>query len=528
MNKTGLLVRLAVVIIFASLAVGFISAQIFYRFTYLSEVEVAEKEIAQLYETVSATASIAAYLGDSELAKEVVNGLATNDIVDFAMISAGDIQVSSAFTEEDRINQSRFDIYSPFIKDQVVGQLTIIHDINYISRNAKDLGAINATALVAQSIVVTLVAIIIAYLLITQPMISIAKALHKITPGGSKRIPVPSFHNSSELGKLVRDVNNLLDKAERQISQERTLRQEIELLEKRFRMLFENSVSPIVLMEPRGSILLYNGAFSVLLTKLGLHFKKNFGPMLEELFDEPELLHKAVQMSFANDEIATGEYKLTANKLDDNVWVQVVVTSITSDNMKEYYQITLHDISKRKKELELLNQRAHFDQLTQLLNRHATEKSLFDMMVRRQDFAFILMDLNGFKQINDIYGHESGDEILVFVANQLKKVLRQDDIACRWGGDEFVVVLPHADDMSVKMVAEKIHTRITKQHYLINHDKHVSVGASMGVSFYPKDSHQLPQVIKLADVAMYEVKKFKDTDPSRYLQFSYEMNVKQG
>lgn len=517
MNRSGLLIRLAVVMIFSSLAVGFISAQIFYRLTYLNEVEIANKEIAQLYRTVSSTASIAAYLEDNELANEVVNGLATNGVVHSAKIKANKLTVSSFSQSEEK--PLVFDLLSPFEQGKVVGELVIIPDLAYIENRAQAIGQGNAKALIAQSSLVTLISIFIAYILITKPLISIASELHSTSPGTSNRISTPDFHKQSELGVLVRDINHLLSKTEKQITEDRNLRLELEILEKRFRMLFENSASPIVLMEPRGSILLCNDSFNKMLDNINVAFKKSFGPLLEELLDEPGKLQEVVQNSFANDEIATGEYKLNRKRSNQSVWVQVVVTSIVSEDLKEYYQITLHDISKRKKELEQLNKMANYDQLTQLLNRHAAEIRMSEHIANKVSFGLVLIDLNRFKQVNDIYGHESGDEVLIHVSSQLKKGIRRDDFACRWGGDEFVLVLKDANKQGVEIIAKKLESKIKIPFYLAVHDANVSVGVSMGASFYPDDGLDMQDLIRLADQAMYVVKG-KGKKSSACIEFS--------
>lgn len=521
MNKSGLLVRLAVVIAFSSLAVGFISAQLFYRLTYLNEVEIANKEITQLYQTVSATASIAAYLADHELANEVVNGLDTNDIVLAASVRSNEELITPVIQASG--SPLDFKLHSPFEPDKVVGILSILPNLTYIEQRAQKIGQDNSMALIAQAFVVTMIAIYITYVLITRPMISSARRLHIISPGTSDRLQVPDFHDGSELGELVRDINKLLDKTENQISEERKLRNDIEVLEKRFRMLFENSVSPIVLMEPRGSILLYNQAFQLMLDKVGFHFKKNYGPLLAELFQTPERLQKTVQNSFTNDEIATGEYQLKTNATKASFWVQVVVTSIVSDDMKEYYQITLHDISKRKKELEQLSLQADYDQLTQLLNRNGLEKQLHTLIESKTPFVILLMDLNGFKQVNDVYGHNVGDEILIHLAGVLKKGLRREDLTCRWGGDEFVLVLKQINKAEVLKIVGKLIAKINKPYYLANVDKSVTVGASIGAAFYPDNEQNIHALIQKADQAMYVVKRRDGRCPPQHFQFSDEM-----
>lgn len=522
MNKSGLLVRLAIVIGFASIAIGFLSTQIFYRVTYNQEVAIADQSINSLYKTIAATAATAAYLAEKDLAQEVVDGLSTNEVVLNAKMTFESVEVVSntkAFNDP-----VVFPIQSLFEADKSIGSLLIEPNIHFIEAKAEQLALDNSKAMIMQAFVVTIVAICVAFLLITRPMINIARALHKTIPGESNRLSVPDFHQNSELGELVRDVNNLLDKTEDQFSRERKLRQEIEGLEKRFRMLFENSLSPIILMEPRGNILLFNNAFETTLQKLGQQLKKSYGPLLENLFAEPELLSRSVELAFANDEIATGEFRLQTATTAPTVWVQVVVTSIVNEDLREYYQITLHDISKRKKELESLAYQADFDKLTKLYNRQGLEKQIEIFTQQERPFCLALIDLNSFKQVNDIYGHESGDEILVFVADRIKKTIRPQDFGGRWGGDEFVLMLEGADEAITQDIVEHLVQRISKPYYLRKFNQNVTIGASVGAAFYPENGRDLQTIINLADQAMYDVKKVKDIDSEKSLKFADELD----
>ncbi|QJR82023.1 diguanylate cyclase [Alteromonas pelagimontana] len=521
MNKSGLLIRLAVVIGFAAVAIGFLSTQLFYRLTYNQEVKIAHQNIESLYRTIETTAATAAYLADADLAKEVVTGLTTNDVVLNATMSFEDITVSG--NESLSVEPRVFAVQSLFEQEKTIGSLAIEPNLEFIESRARQLALDNAKAMIIQAFVVTLVAICVAFLLITRPMIKIAQSLHKTTPGEGNRLAVPEFHQHSELGGLVRDINNLLDKTEQQFSQERQLRSEIEALEKRFRMLFENSFSPIVLMEPRGNILLFNAAFEKIIERLELPLRKSFGPLLEGLFAEPSKLSKTVELAFANEEIATGEFKLKSQDPELSLWVQVVVTSIISDDLREYYQITLHDISKRKKELEALAYQADFDKLTNLYNRQGLEKKLDQFIDNKKPFALVLIDLNWFKQINDVYGHESGDEILIFVADRMKKTLRPQDFGCRWGGDEFVLLLDNASHHETRDLVDRLARRIGRPYFLRKFNQNVTIGASIGAAMYPQDSSDLQTIINLADNAMYDVKKTKDDHPGLSLKFANEL-----
>ncbi|MCC2604264.1 sensor domain-containing diguanylate cyclase [Planctobacterium marinum] len=520
MNKSGLLVRLAVVIGFASIAIGLLSTQLFYRLTVNKEIGFAHQSIDSLYKTVEATAATAAYLAEKDLAQEVIDGLITNDIVLNASMSFEETVVRTH--EQPLNNPIAFPIKSLFEPNKTIGQLLIEPNVEFIELRASQLATENSNAMVLQALVVTIVSIFVAFFLITRPIIAIAKALHHTRPGEGKRLMVPEFHDGSELGLLVRDVNELLDKTESQFNQERKLREEIEALEKRFRMLFENSLSPIILMEPGGNILLFNSAFEKVLNKLDLQLRKSFGPLLKDLFDDPDSLSRVVEVAFANEEIATGEFKLKTEDGNQHFWVQVVVTAIISEDMREYYQVTLHDISKRKRELDDLAYQADFDKLTKMLNRQGLEKQLTTLMTTQSRFMLVLLDLNWFKQVNDIYGHKAGDEILIFVADRIKKTLRPEDFGGRWGGDEFVLLLSQADQSETREIVTRLVNRISKPFYLRNFEQNVTIGASVGAASYPDDSLDLQTLLHLADKAMYQSKKLKETQPEHFLHFSEE------
>jgi diguanylate cyclase (GGDEF)-like protein/PAS domain S-box-containing protein len=521
MNKSGLVIRLAIVIAFTAVIVGLITTQIFYRFTFLNEQALAEQSIHQLYNTVSPTASIASYLGDEELAEEVVNGLISNDIITSVAIEADVIMVTS--NNYKRLNETiEFVLFSPFQKERQVGTLFVNTNEEFIATKANNLSTTNTFVVAVEAFIITIISILVTYSVITRPILSIGKALHSISPGTNERIDKPTSHQESEIGQLVDDVNDLLVKAEQQMVREKSLRNEVQVLESRFRMLFENATSAIVLVEPQGDILLYNETFEGLIEKLQLPLKKNYGNYLQDLFIMKKELHEQIQIAFSNNESATAELELIS-QYEEKIWMQVVVTPLITDDYQENYQITLHDISKRKQQISLLDQKANYDSLTNLLNRQATEQHLNQLITTKAPFALIMMDLNDFKPINDIFGHDAGDEILIHVASQLLKNLRKADVLSRWGGDEFVIVLPNACKEEVINVCGKLASTLSKPHNLSQHNKSVFVTASMGVSFYPDDQVELLELIRAADKAMYQVKKEKSADNTLYLAFANDL-----
>jgi diguanylate cyclase (GGDEF)-like protein len=131
-----------------------------------------------------------------------------------------------------------------------------------------------------------------------------------------------------------------------------------------------------------------------------------------------------------------------------------------------------------------------------------------------------MMDLNDFKPINDVFGHDAGDELLIHVSSQLLKSLRKADVLSRWGGDEFVIILPSTTKDDVINICAKLASKLSKPHHLSQYDKSVSVTASMGVSFYPDDQMELLELIRAADKAMYYVKKEQSINNKLYLAFT--------
>ena len=152
---------------------------------------------------------------------------------------------------------------------------------------------------------------------------------------------------------------------------------------------------------------------------------------------------------------------------------------------------------------------AHHDALTGLANRtrlaQAIEKALGEIRRKSANFYLLALDLDGFKGVNDTYGHHTGDELLQIVANRLLKIFRGDDLVARLGGDEFAVIIrqcPGAE--TVAEIASRTIAAIEQPVIIDNNTIHVST--SIGIAESPKDGATLQDVLRCADVALYEAK----------------------
>lgn len=177
-------------------------------------------------------------------------------------------------------------------------------------------------------------------------------------------------------------------------------------------------------------------------------------------------------------------------------------------NVENYIGI-FSDITEYLRRQEQLHHMANYDPLTNLPNRHlfmTLAEQILSFSKRKNSKAVIsFLDLDGFKAVNDKYGHEIGDKVLKQVANRLEKQLRQSDAIARIGGDEFVVIFSDIDIIDdVEPLFERI-LIVLKEPFLVNGHT-ITIGASIGASLYPDDGEAVELLVRYADAAMYRSK----------------------
>jgi len=151
------------------------------------------------------------------------------------------------------------------------------------------------------------------------------------------------------------------------------------------------------------------------------------------------------------------------------------------------------------------------DGLTGLHNRRYLDshlQTLFDRAVaRRRPLSVMITDIDRFKSVNDTYGHDGGDDILREFARRLRKNVRGIDLACRFGGEEFVVVMPDTEAHIAEKVAERVRAEIAQTPFQIGKDgQTLAVTVSVGVSSLKRGPDAVEDLMKRADVALYEAK----------------------
>ena len=158
-----------------------------------------------------------------------------------------------------------------------------------------------------------------------------------------------------------------------------------------------------------------------------------------------------------------------------------------------------------------ISRKAYTDTITGLANRRALDEHLESEIInaRRTNspFAVVMMDLDGFKSVNDSYGHEVGDQVLRAVFNVVAVGIRSSDFIARYGGDELTLILAKSDMQAAKLVTEKILENIAKFSYKAPNGKAIKLGISGGIAIYPSHGRSGPELLRAADAALYDAKK---------------------
>ena len=189
----------------------------------------------------------------------------------------------------------------------------------------------------------------------------------------------------------------------------------------------------------------------------------------------------------------------------------LTITAVTDENkVVQNYVALFTDITLQRQQQEELKHIAHYDILTNLPNRvlfyDRMNQAVAQASRREKLISVVYIDLDGFKEVNDTYGHYVGDKLLILMAERMNNILRQGDTISRVGGDEFIALLIDITDKTsvisfvtrlLEIIAEPVHI----------HDLLINVSASIGVTYYPQNEElDIDQIIKQADEAMYLAK----------------------
>jgi len=273
--------------------------------------------------------------------------------------------------------------------------------------------------------------------------------------------------------------------------------------------MLESAQNGILIVSGTGKILIFNPAICEILGYEPLELPRR------NLADLAAASSSASLMALVTERIwgaaPPGRYEMQLVRADgDVVDAELSISTYPMGGNERAGWIEISDITDRKRATARIQQLADFDHLTGLPNRQLMEESIADTLIRamaRQGmFAVMLMDLDRFKLVNDTLGHSVGDELLKQVAQRFLHALPSDQIVARFGGDEFLVLVPHLDSLDDAMQsASALVTALSTPLEVDGRTLHTAT--SVGVAVYPHDGQDAATLIRRADSAMYRAKE---------------------
>lgn len=292
--------------------------------------------------------------------------------------------------------------------------------------------------------------------------------------------------------------------------------------EERFRRVFDSAPIGMLIVDQGREIVKTNEAFCAM---LGYVEKELLGRTLDDI-TYTEDMEKSQEASRELLGGKTPRYHMEKRYLKKNgemLWVKLTATAIHERNGKVLYGLGMtEDLTERVENEKKIRFLAHYDELTELPNRTLLKKLLNKAVLyaqrHRTTMALLFIDLDYFKRINDSLGYDSGDQLLQDVADRLLKAIRKSDcvarlaeeemthVLSRLGGDEFILLLQNISNI---LDAGKVSRRILKdvaKPFVIG-GREVFITASIGISSFPSDGKDADELLKNADVAMYQAKE---------------------
>jgi diguanylate cyclase (GGDEF)-like protein len=203
--------------------------------------------------------------------------------------------------------------------------------------------------------------------------------------------------------------------------------------------------------------------------------------------------------------------EVTLRRKDGSVFPAALSLAVVRDDqgVSEKLIGVFSDITLLKRQQQALETLAYYDALTQLPNRVLFADRFARAMARarreKRLLAVCYLDLDGFKQVNDTYGHEMGDALLIEASKRIRQTLREDDTVSRLGGDEFALLLEGLEtEVHCRQAIERLQQALAAPYHLRGQE--IAIGVSTGITLYPRDDGDADSLLRHADQAMYYAK----------------------
>ncbi len=504
--------------------------------------------LGELLETVESTLQIACFAKDEVLATEVANGLLKNSEVLGVVITGGGIKLGDKFKPIstpallERANDTRLvrKITSPFDPDEVVGEIQLIPNPLANDQFVRANVGFVAMLLGLQLVVVVAAVLAVVLMRIIRPMKGMSDGLHKMgVHGDNTLLRLPSGQEETEIGRLVHDINQLTTTLLNAHDEERAARLQHEVDERKYHAIFDNADSGIYITNEDGWLESWNRSLATLFALPQMADTRDTINVTHLPWRDPQRLVALMQTCIADNKPQADDLEFQSPNRSPR-WLRVALTPIGGNRA----QGLVSDVTEHKNAEAQARRETITDPLTGLLNRRGFFERAENLIASclqppHAGFALVLIDLDGFKRINEAMGLPSGDKILAKSAARLQSCLKSSDVIARLGGDTFGVILQAtAHEENVVNIANRIVQ--TLGTFLEVDNTPLRLGASLGVATYPEDGTDLPTLIRNTELALdraragggsrmafFEATMAKDAENRRSLENDLQQAIRQ-
>ncbi len=497
---------------FFLLIIGFIGCFALIINYYLANNSIQLRSLTQIEEllnTIEPSAQISAYLNDKSMAREIGRGLIKSPAISRVSLINSDGLTLVALSRGRRQTATdtvvKRPLYSPFDSSVAVGELSVVLDSNQLNQKRFNYLMSVLLPIVLQTLAVT-IAIIWTGMAVLLPKLKLfLNDIERLDVHQGQRLKTENYHMGSEIARVGEYINGLIGRMYQALERERSAREESELQHRQMAAILENSRTGIFVADCSGKLLSFNQACQTISRRHG-NLLTPGSSISDMLASAQKTTENQILQSLGQSQKLQVEVFLPANNGHREIWLQLNLTPIDDATA----QGVINDISALKSESIAAQTLARTDALTQLGNRLGFEsefsRRIANVNAGKQSLTVMSIDLDRFKAVNDDYGHDAGDQVLVYVAHQLKQITRTVDYICRWGGDEFIILLDDLDpSMSAKLasrIVEKLNEAI-----VLAPNQSVHIGASIGVVYAHIGEPVLSDdLLRKADKTMYQVK----------------------
>lgn len=498
--RRGILFGTVISIVVMALVVGSVFILVSSAVTAAAARQDSIQRLGELLDTVESTASVACFIGDEQLAGEMVTGLMKTQEVARIRVRAGGKELARAdrqgATGEGAELALTRSITSPFTPGEAIGEIYLEPDVRVIEDKVRHQVRVRVLLLGFQLFILVITAIIIVLFVIVRPIRALSDGLHHMDAMIGDRLHPPKGHEQNEIASLTDDINSLASTLVNALNEEQALRHQREVDELKYRNIFENAGSGIFIANEDGRIESFNQSF-MRMTQLQQGMADEHPKIAHIPWQQPQQLLELIERCVATQQDQSNELVLA---VAPPVWLNVSLTAIGADRV----QGVVTDITQSKHSEAVAMQMAVTDLLTGLSNRLGLERHLPDAITQHphESFAIMVVDIRGFKQINESMGMAAGDEVLKVVATRLSGCIKSSDFLARVGGDEFAIILHGMETRDAAMrVASRIIDIVSKPSEVGN-QHHLTLSCHLGIAFYPMDGHDLPDLLRKAEFAL--------------------------